>query len=193
MFNDNGIYTPHYSIGYLHGLLTFWGALYSNTTSSQIAIFFSIALFTNAQKYYNFVFLAFFLWANSFCVLCFYWSILALQCPVSFCRTATRISCVYTYIPSLWTCSPIPALQVITEPGGEPPCAMQQLPDSHLFNTWWCVHVPTSLSTCPALSFPPTVSTSSFSTSASLQVGASAPFFYFPYIRVNIQYLFSAF
>ena len=73
------------------------------------------------------------------------------------------------------------------------PCAMQQLPASHLFNTWWCVHVPASLSTCPALSFPPTVSTSSFSTSASLQVGASAPFFYFPYIRVNIQYLFSAF
>ena len=121
MFIDNGIYTPHYSIGYLHGLLTFWGALYSNTPSSQIAIFFSIALFTNAQKYYNFVFLAFFLWANSFCVLCFYWSILALQCRVSFCCTATRISYVYMYIPSLWTCSPIPALQVITEPWAEPP------------------------------------------------------------------------
>ena len=62
-----------------------------------------------------------FLMGSSFGVLCFYWSVIALHCCVSFCRMAACVPqhnglAVRAHIcPPSWTPSPIAALQVITE------------------------------------------------------------------------------
>ena len=62
---------------------------------------------------------------------------IALQCCVSFCWTATWISCIYTYIPSLLSLPPTPTPN--PNPLGHHRasswtcCAIQQLPTSDLF------------------------------------------------------------
>ena len=57
------------------------------------------------------------------------------------------------------------------------PCAMRLLPTSYLFYIWWCIYVHTNLLLHPSLPFSLPVSSSPFSTSASLFL--SYPWFFF--------------
>ena len=67
------------------------------------------------------------------------------------------------------------------------------LPDSYLFYIWQCLCFIATLSVGPTLFFPSCVQ-SLFSVSIrALQIGSSVPFFWIPYIYINIQNLFFSF
>ena len=99
--------------------------------------------------FYNFIYL--------FLLFIFNWRIVALQCCVGFCHTATWSSHKYTYICSFLslplTPAPISPLWVITELGWAP-CIIRQLPTNCLFYTWQSIHVKATLSIRPTHSFP---------------------------------------
>ena len=89
--------------------------------------------------------------SNLFLILClnfiiFYWRIIALQCFVSFfCTTIYGISYTCTYIPSLLylppTSRPANPSRSSQSNRAELPPAIQQLPTSCLFYTWYCLHM----------------------------------------------------
>ena len=79
----------------------------------------------------------------------FYWRKIALQDCVSFCCTMKWISCMYTYVPSLLALPPSlspPHLGHHRAPSWAP-CAIQQVPTSHLFYTW-LICIALMISTC---------------------------------------------
>ena len=78
---------------------------------------------------------------------------------------------IYPHISSLLHLPPIlpiPLLQVLTKQRANFPLAMRLLPTSYPFYIWWCIYVHATLSLNPSLPFPLPVSSSPFSTSASL-------------------------
>ena len=87
------------------------------------------------------------------------WSIIALQCFVSFCCTMKWISRMYSYIPSLLN---LPC----TPPTSHPSRSSQStklsflcfiaVPTSYLFYTWYCVYVNPNLPICPSPPIPTT-------------------------------------
>ena len=66
--------------------------------------------------------------------------------------TSWAIGNIYIYIPSLLDLPPTPLCHHRTQSWA--PCAIQQLPTSYLFNTWWCIYVSPDLAIPPTLSFP---------------------------------------
>ena len=123
-------------------------------------------LFCSIKLYVCGVFFCFF-------SLFFNWSIIALQCRVSFCCSTKYISYMYTYIPSLLDLPPAAPRPHRTHLGHHralswAPCAIQQVPTSHLFYTWSCIYVHPNLPVHPTPASPTTVSTRPLSTSASL-------------------------
>ena len=77
----------------------------------------------------------------------FYWCMVTLQQYVSFCCATKWISYMYTYIPSLLdlpsTLHPTPLSDYRAWSWAS--CAIQQLPTSCLFYTWWCICVSPNL------------------------------------------------
>ena len=91
---------------------------------------------------------------------------------------------IYPHIPSLLHLPPtlpIPPLQVVTKHRADLP--MQLLPTSYLFYIWQCIYVNTTLSLCPSLHVPFPMSSSPFSTFASL-------FLCCPQVRQNHFFFF---
>ena len=68
--------------------------------------------------------------------------------------TSWAIGNIYIYIPSLLDLPPTPLCHHRTQSWA--PCAIQQLPTSYLFNTWWCIYVSPNLAICPTL-LPPSL------------------------------------
>ena len=103
---------------------------------------------------------------------------------------------IYPHISSLLhlpSTLPIPPLQVVTKHGADLPVLCSCFPLA-TFYIWQCIYVNTTLSLHPSLPFPLPVSSSPFSTSASLflscpQVLQNHFFFKMPYICVSIRYL----
>ena len=67
-----------------------------------------------------------------------YWSIIASMCCVSFCCIMKWINYKYTYIPSLLRLPHTPPLDHHWALSWAA-CAIQQLPTSYLFYTWYCI------------------------------------------------------
>ena len=68
--------------------------------------------------------------------LFFYWSIIALECCISFSYTVKRISYMYTYIPTLWRLpytQPHSTPLVITEHQAELPVLYSNFPLTNYF------------------------------------------------------------
>ena len=92
----------------------------------------------------------------------FNWSIIVLQCCVTFCCTMKRISCIYSYIPSLLDL-PLRAPLSHHRARSWAPCALWQVPTSYLLYIRQCMYVGPNLPVGPTLPFPPW-STAAFST-----------------------------
>ena len=80
--------------------------------------------------------------AAEFFFFFFNWRIIALQCRVGFCHTATWISLNYAYVPSFLS---LPRFPHPTPLGHHraphwAPCAIEQLPVSYLCYTWQCMY-----------------------------------------------------
>ena len=90
---------------------------------------------------------------------CFFlnWCLIALQCCVRFRSLTTRISCMCTHMPPLWSlpgpCPYTHPLDDRTAPNWAPG-AMRELPTGYLFYTWKCVHVGVTLLIHPSYSLP---------------------------------------
>ena len=120
-----------------------------------------------------------------------YWSLIGLQCGVSFCCTRTWISCMHTHTPS--ALRPPPTQGHPTPPGHHrapswAPCVMQRLRTSYLFQCTRRCHPPAPihpshpLPPCPGsalhilISFP------------ALKIASSVPFLSIPHKGINILY-----
>ena len=92
---------------------------------------------------------------------------------------------IHPHIPSLLRFPPtllIPPLQVVTKLRADLPLLCGCFPLAiYLFYIWQCIYVNATLSLHPSLPFPLPVSSSPFSTSASLFLflGSSEPIFFF--------------
>ena len=100
-----------------------------------------------------------------------------------FCGTTKWISYTYTSLPSLLGLPPPPHPPHLGHHRAPSwaPCAIQQVPTSYLFYTWWCIYVNPNLPVHPTLPFPaPRVHMSVLYACVSIpvpQIGSSVPFF----------------
>ena len=128
--------------------------------------------------------------------------VIALQCCISFCCTTMRISyirvcaCIYTSLYPLPPTLPISPLYLITAHWAELPVLRRSFPLAGCFT-----HGSVFTSLPCSQSIPPSPSPSGVHKSVlcvcvsvpALPIGPSVPFFWIPYICINIWYLFFSF
>ena len=115
------------------------------------------------------------------------WSIITLQCCVSFCYTMKWVSYMYTYIPSFGAFPPPhhPSFLGGHRAWSWSPCATEQLPTSYLYYMLVCIYINPSVPIHHILSpLCPHV--------CSLHLcfySCPVPFLLIPHISVNIWYM----